>query len=193
MKPLNYFVVDLPKTTNDEIEIEGGLKIYMDTKFNEFDHRVTGGRVVAVPCKYDTGVEVGDWLYFHHHVVNHNAQPLTGKDTHYVVLYDDEETLRSQAIAYKNKDDDIKMLSGWTLLDPVEEESDLTSQIIDIIEMREKGYKRGRLMYEAKWTDDLGIKAGDIIGFEKNGDYRIKIDGKEYFRVRKDGLMYAEV
>ena len=45
------------------------LGIYVDSKWNEFKHRVTEGPVVCAPPKHDTGVEEGDTLYFHHLVV----------------------------------------------------------------------------------------------------------------------------
>ena len=36
------------------------------------------------------------------------------------------------------------------------------------------------------------MKEGDIVGFVKNADYRITIDGKEYYRTRKEDLLYVE-
>ena len=69
MKTFNLFVVKLEKRFDDKMVTDSGLELYMDTKFNEFDHRVTEGPVVCVPFKYETGVEEGDTLYFHHLVV----------------------------------------------------------------------------------------------------------------------------
>ena len=89
MKTFDLFIVELEKTVNDTIKTESGLELFIETKFenSEFDYRVTQGPVVAVPFKYDTGVSVGDTLYFHHLVVMQEGQVLTGVDNHYFVQY----------------------------------------------------------------------------------------------------------
>ena len=105
MKTLYSFVVELEKQINDTITTKSGLELYIDTRFegSEFEHRVTEGPVVSTPAKYDTGVEVGDTLYFHHLVVLNEGQALTGDDKHYIVMYDEDHTINNQAIAYKSR------------------------------------------------------------------------------------------
>ena len=51
MKTLNLFVVELEKTLNDTIKTESGLELYVDNRFDEFEHRVTEGPVVCAPIK----------------------------------------------------------------------------------------------------------------------------------------------
>ena len=193
MRPFDLFVVELEKTKNDTIKTDSGLELYVDTKFNEFEHRVTEGPVVAAPFKYDTGVEPGDTLYFHHLVVMNDGQVLTGFENHYLVRYNPDHAVNNQAIAYKNKDGQIKLLGGWTLLKPVEEEDDVAEAIIEVIELEEKDKVKGELAFESKHTEQLGIKKGDVVGFKKNMDYRITIDNQEYYRVRAEDLLYAEI
>ena len=193
MRPFDLFVVELEKTKNDTIKTDSGLELYVDTKFNEFEHRVTEGPVVAAPFKYDTGVEPGDTLYFHHLVVMNDGQVLTGFENHYLVRYNPDHAVNNQAIAYKNKDGEIKLLGGWTLLKPVEEEDDVAEAIIEVIELEEKDKVKGELAFESKHTEQLGIKKGDVVGFKKNMDYRITIDDQEYYRVRAEDLLYAEI
>ena len=41
--------------------------------------------------------------------------------------------------------------------------------------------------------EEVGLKVGDVVGFKENRDYRIKIDGKEYYRTRIEDLLYKEV
>ena len=78
MRTFDLFVVKLEKTLNDTITTDSGLELYIDNKYHEFENRVTEGPVVAVPFKYETGVQPGDTLYFHHLVVINDGQPLTG-------------------------------------------------------------------------------------------------------------------
>lgn len=194
MKTFNFFVVKLEKLINDTIKTDNGLELYIDTRFEmgEFEYRITEGPVVASPFKYNTGVKPGDTLYFHHLVVMQGGQPLTGDDDHYIVKYD-PEAINSQAIAFKCQDTgEIKTLGGWTLLEAVEEKEEFPSDLIEMVELEQKLPTKGRLVYGNEETDYMGLIAGDVVGFKKNRDYRIKIDGKEYYRTRSEDLLYVE-
>lgn len=194
MKTFNFFVVELKKLINDTIKTDSGLELYIDTRFEmgEFEHRITEGPVVASPFKYDTGVKPGDTLYFHHLVVMQGGQPLTGEDDHYIVKYD-PEAINSQAIAFKCQDTgEIKTLGGWTLLEAVEEEDEPASDLIEVVELEQKLPTKGRLVYGNDETDYMGLTPGDVVGFAKNRDYRLSIDGKEYYRTRAEDLLYVE-
>lgn len=195
MRTYNYFVVELEKLINDTIVTESGFELYIDTKLNEngeFENRVTEGPVVCSPFKIDTGVEPGDTLYFHHLVVMQGGQVLTGDDNHYIVKCS-KEALSNQAIAYKSqKDGVIRPLFGWSLLEPVEEEEESLSELIETVTLREKLPTSGRVAFASEELDELGVGVGDVVGFKENRDYRIKIDGKEYYRTRTEDLLYVE-
>lgn len=193
MKTFDLFVVELKKTVNDTIKTVGGLELYIDNRFNEFENRVTEGPVVAVPFKYETGVEVGDTLYFHHLVVVNDGQPLTGEDDHYLVRFDPHNTINNQAIAYKSKKTgEIHPLAGWSLLERTEEVEEKESSVIEVVKLKDKSVTKGMVAFKAPWVDELGLNVGDVVGFKENMDYRINIDGKEYYRTRAEDLLYVE-
>jgi len=193
MKTFNLFVVELEKTINDTITTDSGLELFIDNRFNEFENRVTEGPVVAVPFKYDTGVKVGDTLYFHHLVVVNDGQPLTGKDNNYLVRYDPDHAINNQAIAYKCQETGrVHPMAGWTLLTGVEEEEEQLSDVIELVKLKDSPITKSMVAFETAWTEELGLKEGDVVGFRKNMDYRIKIDDVEYYRVRAEDLMYVE-
>ena len=194
MKTLDLFIVELDKQTNDTMVTEGGLELFIDTKFNEFEHRVTEGPIVSVPSKYNTGAKPGDTLYFHHLVVMNEGQRLTGNDKHFLVRYNDEETISNQAIAYKSKEtDQIHLLSGWSLLLPHLEDKEEDDAVgIDMVKLEEELPTKGVVAFESKVLDAVGVQPGDVVGFAKNRDYRIKIEGIEYYRTRVEDLLYVE-
>ena len=193
MKTLDLFVVELEKQIKDTITTKEGLTLYVDSRFNEFEHRVTEGPVVSAPLKHDTGVESGDTLYFHHLVVLNEGQVLTGKENHYIVRYDPNHTINNQAIAHKNKDGEVKPLAGWSLLEAVEQEELKTkSDVIEVVELKKKLPTKGRVAFTAPWIEDMGLEVGDVVGFKENRDYRLTIDGKEYYRTRTEDLLYVE-
>ena len=194
MKTLNFFIVYLEKRLNDTIKTAGGLELYLNPKYDEFKNRINEGEVVAAPLKHDTGVQVGDTLYFHHHVVINKGQPLTGNDDHYLVMYDPERAVNSQAFAYKSKETgDIKPLSTWSILEYVEEEDEVKSDVIEIVKLEESAVQKGRVSFKSDKLDEAGLEVGDIVGFAKTLDYRFSLDEKEYYRTRIQDLMYKEL
>ena len=197
MKTFNLFVVKLESRLKDTITSDSGFELYVDPKFNDFENRITEGPVVAVPFKYDTGVEEGDTLYFHHLVVmggDNNGQIFTEEDNTYIVKYDPDFAVGNQAIAYKSKKDgEIRCLAGWCLLESVEEKDELNSDIIEIVSLKEKLPTQGKVAYVCEDAEFLDIEPGDIVGFKENRDYRITIDGVEYYRTRAEDLLYVEV
>ena len=194
MRTFNLFVVELDKTIDDTITTSGGLELYIDNRFNEFENRITEGPVVSIPFKYETGVKPGDTLYFHHLVVINEGQPLTGDDNHYLVKYDEDHAINNQAIAFKDSDTgDVHPLAGWSLLEPVEEEEVQESSIIEVVKLEEKLPTRGRVAFTSSGIEEIGLSVGDVVGFKENRDYRIAIDGKEYYRTRVEDLLYKEI
>lgn len=194
MRTFNLFVVELEKTINDTITTSSGLELYVDNRFDEFKNRITEGPVVASPFKYKTGVKPGDTLYFHHLVVINEGQPLTGDDNHYLVKYDEDHAINNQAIAFKDSDTgDVHPLAGWSLLEPIEEETVQESSIIEVVKLEEKLPTRGRVAFTSSGIEEIGLSVGDVVGFKENRDYRITIDGKEYYRTRVEDLLYKEV
>ncbi len=193
MKPNSYFIVTIEKPINDTITTDGGLELYIDNRFDEFGNRVNEAPVFAVPFNYDTGVKPGNTLYFHHLVVINEGQRLTGYKDHFLVRYDSSATINNQAIAYKDQDTGvIHPLGNWCVLESVEEDEEILSDIIEIVELEVKPPTKGKLAFSSPATEELGLQVGDIVGFPKGLDYRFKIDGKEYYRVRSEDLLYAQ-
>jgi len=191
MKSLKNFIVEIEKELQDEITTDSGLKLYIDTKYNEFEHRTTEGKILSVPLKYYTGAKDGDTLYFHHHVVINGGSPLNKTDKQYVVNYDDIHAAQNQAIAYKDRDSgEIVPIKGWALLEPVKKDDKGSEGAIEIVTLEEDPVTEGVVSFSTNELDEIGVSEGDVVGFKKNRDYRIKIDGKEYYRVAVSELLY---
>lgn len=191
MKALDAFIVELKNNVNDTITTDSGLELYVDTRFNEFDHRVNEGPIHNPPARYKTGAKPGDTLYFHHHVVLDKGQIMPGEEDKYLVFYNEQQAATNQAIAYKDqKTGKIHQLFGWALLEPYEEEEEKESEIIEVVKLKQSPVTKGKVAFGVK---EMGLKKGDIVGFKKNRDYRIKIDGKEYYRVAATELLYKQL
>ena len=59
-----------------------------------------------------------------------------------------------------------------------------------MVSLEEKPVTQGVVSFQTPELDEIGVSDGDVVGFKKNRDYRIKIDGKEYYRVAVTELLY---
>ena len=191
MKTMNLFVVKVDKPINDTMKTDGGLELFVDTRFNEFEHRQVFGEVVSAPLLIKNDVEPGDTLYFHHLVVVEGGQKIPWEENHYIVKCDKQFTIGNQAFAYKKKgSDEITPLFGWCLLEEAEVEKE--EAFIEIVNTEEDLPLTGIVSFDADCLKELDVKKGDEVGFAKNMDYRVNIDGKEYYRVRSEDLLYVK-
>ena len=202
MRPLKYFLVRVPNVTQDTVTLNGE-EIYIDTKWDEFKHRTMEGEVVGVPEKYDTGVEIGDTMYFHHHVIlggNHlvlqdgadqleesakRGQWLDPNNDVYIVYYDGgHDPLSCQAYAHKSKTTgEVKLLGEWIFLTPAEEEQELKSDTLHLLEEKHEYNQYGYIKYGSDRLEETGLVPGDKVIIRKNSDYRMEVDGETMFRV----------
>ena len=190
MQALNSFLVQLETNVKDTIETESGLKLYIDTRFEggEFDNRITGGPVVSLPAKYDTEVKVGDTIYFHHLVVLNKGQLMPGTDDIYMVDYHPDVVTNNQAFAYKSaKSGHIYTLAGWALVSHMEQDEEVKSELIELVKLNATDVTKGVLAFD---VPELDLKAGAVVGFKKNRDYKVEIDGKDYYRIAISQLLY---
>lgn len=191
MKALDAFIVELKNNVNDTITTDSGLELYVDTRFNEFEYRVNEGPIHNPPARYKTGAKTGDTLYFHHLVVLNKGQLMPGEEDKYMVNYNEEHAASNQAIAYKDQDTgEIHQLYGWALLEPHEEEEEKQSEIIEVVKLKESPVMKAKVSFG---VEEMGLKKGDVVGINKNRDYRIKIDGKEYYRVALSEILYKQL
>ena len=71
----------------------------------------------------------------------------------------------------------------------LDQNADCQRAISVIASLKEELPTQGRVAFMAPWIEELGLKVGDVVGFQENRDYRIKIDGKEYYRTRVEDLL----
>ena len=190
MRMLEKFLVRIPERLNNTISIAGN-ELYLDNRFNEFEHRVVEGEVMSTPMRYEEcPVNKGDTLYFHHHVVIDKGQKLMYEDDDiYIVNYHPTHPYSSQAFAYKNQQGKVRPLSNWVLLEPIDPEPKTTSEFLHLLD-KEEDNERGKVVMLTEEMREHGLKIGDVVGFSKNSDYEINIDGTKYWRMRMDDLLY---
>ena len=193
MRSLRHYLVRIPKRFKETIKV-GEQELYLDAKFNEFQHRFMEGEVVAIPEKFKVPVSVGDTLYFHHHVVLQPPQVIDKENDIYYVMINLQEGILSQAYAYKSKETgEVAPLQDWVFLKPVEQEAELKSDIIHIYREKDEINKEGEVAFDSEAISQLGLKKGDRVFFQKDADYEMELDGQKYWRMNTSMLTYAKV
>ena len=191
MKPLKDFIVYVPERVNETKKI-GDIEIYIDTKFNEFQHRVMHGEVMGVPQKYNTDVEVGDTLFFHHHVVI-TPQVVDEKHHLYQVLFDPNGGFSSQAYAVKKKETgEVIALGDWVFLEPIRPEEPLKSDILEIVSYDTPRNEKGKIKYASDKIKEHGLEVGDTVFFQQDADYEMLSDNQTLWRMLVQHLMVVE-
>lgn len=191
MKPLKDFIVYVPERVNETKKI-GDIEIYIDTKFNEFQHRVMHGEVMGIPQKYKTDVEVGDTLFFHHHVVI-TPQVVDAKHHLYQVLFDPNGGFSSQAYAVKKKETgEIIALGDWVFLEPIRPEAKLKSSLLEIVSYDTPVNEKGKIKYASEKIKEHGLEVGDTVFFQKDADYEMLIDNQTLWRMLIQHLTVVE-
>jgi len=188
MKPLDKFIIRLPKKFNDKIKM-GDQELELVSKFDEFGNRIMDAEVVAVPLKYDTGVKPGDTLYFHHTVALNNTFYI-GDDL-YLVPYAPGGGRANLAHAYKNEDG-VHMIDQWIFLEPMESSKKVHSSVLEIVQ-EDVPNDRGRVWADSAVLAEADLQKGDVVYFSKNSDYEMVIDDVTVWRMTMNDLLYAEV
>ena len=192
MKPINQFLIKLPKKFKDEIDFAGG-KLHLVNKFKEFEHRINYGEIVGYPTTYKGKDCIGDTLYFHHHVVLEKRFDI-GDDLFLVDYYPDGGYL-NHSIAIEDKEGNISMLSDWCFVSVPEEDHSLkeTDSGLVLIEDKPEPPTEGELLNVPKDFEWIGAKCGDIVGYTKNSDYLMHLsNGGKVFRMRATELVYVK-
>lgn len=193
MRALNHFIVNVPEKSHNTIELNGE-KLFLDTRFDEFEHRVSHGTVVCPPSLIDTGVSKGDTLFFHHHVTQNEALDL-GEDN-YLVVYDPETGHNSHAIAFRDSDGKLGMLSDWLFVQPIEttiEDVVTSSGIILEVGSKKVDTKEATVFIPHPELESQGVVPGDTVGFSRDSDYKMKLDdGSVVYRMRVSDLDYVK-
>lgn len=193
MKPLYDFVVRIPKLFDDEITV-GGISIKKDMRWDDFESRIPYGEIVETPAKHNTPAKAGEILVFHHHISQQPNKFGIGDDL-YLVGYSPTD-YQGQAYATINPETgEIKMLGDWIFLkalpDVVEEVTSASGLFLG--HQKKENKKEAEVYCEGYGTEELGLKLGDVVGYTKNSDYRIKLpNGDEVYRCKPNDLMYVK-
>jgi hypothetical protein len=190
MKPLHHFIVRIPNKFKDEVSFNGG-SLKLVSKFNEFEHRVNQGQIVAAPKGFEGAPYIGQTLYFHHHVVMEQRYDI-GDDL-YLVNYDPDGGYGNHSIAIEDEAGRIHMLGDWCFVAPPAKEEEATTASGIILEIKKEPKLEGELLSLPRDAEWIGAESGDVVGYRPNSEYEMELqDGTKVYRMRITELVYAK-
>ena len=190
MKPINDFIVHIPKKFKDEVSFNGST-LKLVSKFNEFEHRLNYGKILGCPKTCPVDSCDGAILYFHHHVVMEQRYDI-GEDT-YMVTYDPNGGYGNHAIAIEDEAGNITMLGDWCFVAPADEPEEKTTASGIVLEIKKESKDEGELLNLPEDSEWIGASIGDVVGYTKNSDYKMDLlNGDTVYRMRTTELVYAK-
>ena len=210
-KPLknNFYV----KANIRDVEIlptKSGVLIYADVDFAKDSNAVQVGTIAACPKvivdtyykKFvkDIELKVGDKIYFHHSVVQNNQKH---KPERYHI--DEETGERLYICPYENiycviRNGEIIPLEDFVFCSEVQEKKE---QLInpkffqkEVFEKKEIPILSKKLEQYAivevvskRVSEEIDVKKGDKVFINRDSDYPIRIENKDYFRIMSRNIL----
>jgi co-chaperonin GroES (HSP10) len=188
MRPIRDILVRVPKAYIDAITCDSGLVLHLDENIKQVKDTIRYGEVIAVPsdCKYD--IKVGETLYFHHNIVAVTVMDEGDIDSSFLV--DKEECIYrvpldpNWPMAFGVlRDVKFKPLDGTCFVRPIIE----TATGFEIEDKLKPQY--GVMVYSCKSLEDVGIKEGTTVIFDKDSEYEFNIMGEKLYRMNDNWIL----
>lgn len=177
----NRVIVELTDKVFDNERKVGDFIMHVDTVFRKLHNAVQ--KAVVIACPEDGELLPGDIVYVHHFVVEEERR-IKVKDKDY-------RWLEYSQIYYRVRDGIGKAVGYYVLVEPVKyDESKFKKKTDSGIALTSKAGttyvdRVGKVAHIGKDAAQDDIEVGDLILFNKNCEYEIRIEGKMYFRMER--------
>lgn len=180
------------------------IPLLIPKKWNEWDEDYVqqDGIVVAVPAHWteengegekrpaEVQIQPGDRIFTHHHLCHEDNGTLCNLDgiSVWKLTYE-------QCYCVVAPDGTIsKVLGRWVLLEPIEEKFETEAGVlIPRVQGIEKQTRYATVAHMSdRSKEELDMKPGDKVFIHNRATYKLKIDGKLYYRARIEDI-YAVV
>ena len=190
-------LISTPQKYNNQIQIEGGTVLWLDTSYKPLHHVSISGRVEAVPgllspshyahSKSTMDLQVGDKVYFNYLTIHPDSLVWHNEKEYYQVEYFN--------IYCYIREGKMHMTNDWCFVEPLEDEQGThygnSGLIIPEMYRKKKNYKIGRLKNigkPLKGEPTLEAKEGDYVIYAKNADFANEIEGEVLYTMRQKDL-----
>jgi co-chaperonin GroES (HSP10) len=175
----DYIVSPVESRYNNEVKV-GDKELIVNTEI--FNHQFVNreATVLSTPIATPTPVNPGDKVLIHHNVFRrwHDVRGIEKNSSSYIS--DDKYSCTpDQVYAYK-KDESWQALPGYCFVKPIKNKDKFaTSSENELI---------GFLLYDNRQLNELGVKAGDLVGIGKFSQFEFIINGERVYRAKTNDI-----
>lgn len=203
IKPIsNYIILEINVDSEGKHDLGNGKYLQIDTSFDQYQHSVQEGKVVAVPEGFSKWMrtafgalietdgllmpEVGDRVFFHHMVQREKVIPdsLTGlkpSGPGKKLFFCEYSNL-----FFRKNSDQIECFSRYIVAKKMKKEA--VDSVLEVVDFQDFKEQEAEVVAISPLAKEYGLSIGDHVRFSKDSDYWVKVDGEEYYRME-----YTEV
>jgi chaperonin GroES len=186
----NMVYIQADKNKKSKMEI-GGVEMYVDTTYNPLaTENVTQDGTVLSVCldardsyfrfPLDIEIEPGDHVYCHHFLTHEDSEREFNGKKYYETMY---ENMYCKIV---NKE--IVMLNTWNFISSIDAHSEMVGDIVLDVK-KKKQHRTGVVEHLSKSLYSMGLEKGDKVIFKKGREYRIIVEGNEYYRILTNDII----
>ena len=196
MKPMYEFIVEIPKSHDDELKIKGtDVVLKLDVRHNQGERTIREGKIVAVPTKFDTRLDVDDIVIIDKNILTFqvHSDSLINKSQ---FLIDEEKgwyrvPLDMIYLYKKNNKDEWNCPAPYLFVRPIKSTQQKKGDIIYKGFDDYKGYKEqyGTVEILNEAAKATGLKKGDMVYYKKDREYEFTVDGELLYHMDNEDVL----
>lgn len=175
----DYIVSPINARYNNEVKV-GNKDLIINTEI--FNHQFINreAKVICTPIAVPTPVEAGDTVLIHHNVFRrwHDVRGIEKNSASYI-SEDKYSCAPDQVYAYK-RNDTWQALPGYCFVKPIKNKDKFAAS--------SENELVGFLLYDNRQLNELGVKAGDLVGISKFSQFEFIIDGHRVYRAKTNDI-----
>lgn len=197
-RPLGQFMyIELEKETENTHVLSDGTELWLDTEIDTYWHARQHG-IIKYPTlnprkQFDDGIDLqpGEKVYFHHFVIDEKISKLISRSSNVSLTEEKVYQAYIDQVYCVIRDEKIVMLQDYVFVEPVYEDDSehVTSSGIYLKPEKEVLKEKGIVRHINKFSEDLGIKVGQKVIFQKSCDYEMEVEGKKYYRMKNENIV----
>lgn len=182
MQSTDKFIVT-PKGGNHFVNERkvGGQMMVVNTSIENAKDVNREGIIVSLPLEYLGNIKVGDEVILHHNIFRDyfDMKMVTRKSTYHIK---DNLFLVPDGLIYLiKKENGYVAVDDYCFIEPIFE--------IDRWTGKQEKEHIGTVKYGNNLLEEIGIHEGDMIAFEKDGEYEFIIDNLRLYRMRAEMIL----
>ena len=175
----------------DRSERVGNKEIHFITEMNDISKTIRYGEVLSTPEYFNTNLQKGDIIYFHHNIVRRTSNN-EGEYMHGPFEVDRMRGLYNcplEEIYGVERNGVFMTLDPFCFIKPVQNRIVKNEGKILTVEQFTEKPNIGIIRYGNSQLRDLGFNEGDQVVFKVDSEYEFKVYGEKLYRMNTNKIL----